>query len=339
MRRGTAIAASSASASAASRRSSRPSRTSRCSRSPATRASPRCRTPGEVAGPASVRGALDALGADRIRHGIRAVEEPASCASSPDRQLVLDVCPISNLRTSAVASLDEHPLPHLVAAGVPCSISTDDPAMFGTDLTPGLRRGVLLRPRSARVLRGGPRRRAVRRGDENAPEGDRRDFDWPESSGARYSRPDEQRRTHMARADRRQAAREARRVERRPRAAGGGSRPCRRHDVLPEAARARALGLRPARDRLRRQLRLPRRRLGLVGARGPPQRQLRRPLRQQHRHLRAGEEGPEADREEPEGLRGVQGSRRAPSPPTARSTRRSPRSRSSRPSTRRTSTG
>ena len=51
------------------------------------------------------------------------------------RGTVLDVCPISNLRTKAVASLEEHPLPALVAAGVRCSISTDDPAMFGTDLT------------------------------------------------------------------------------------------------------------------------------------------------------------------------------------------------------------
>jgi aminodeoxyfutalosine deaminase len=48
---------------------------------------------------------------------------------------VLDVCPLSNLRTGAVASLAEHPLPHLVAAGVRCSISTDDPVMFDTDLT------------------------------------------------------------------------------------------------------------------------------------------------------------------------------------------------------------
>jgi aminodeoxyfutalosine deaminase len=51
------------------------------------------------------------------------------------RGTVLDVCPISNLRTRAVASLDEHPLPRLVAGGVRCSISTDDPAMFGTDLS------------------------------------------------------------------------------------------------------------------------------------------------------------------------------------------------------------
>jgi aminodeoxyfutalosine deaminase len=51
-----------------------------------------------------------------------------------DRRTVLDVCPISNLRTGVVASLNEHPLPALIAHGVPCSLSTDDPAMFGTDL-------------------------------------------------------------------------------------------------------------------------------------------------------------------------------------------------------------
>jgi aminodeoxyfutalosine deaminase len=90
---------------------------------------------GEVAGPTSVRGALDALGADRLRHGIRSVEDSGLVAELAGRGTVLDVCPLSNLRTGAVASLDEHPLPQLVAAGVRCSISTDDPAMFDTDLT------------------------------------------------------------------------------------------------------------------------------------------------------------------------------------------------------------
>jgi aminodeoxyfutalosine deaminase len=90
---------------------------------------------GEVAGPPSVRGALETLGADRIRHGIRSVEDPGLVAEIADRGTVLDVCPLSNLRTGAVASLEAHPLPQLVAAGVRCSISTDDPAMFDTDLT------------------------------------------------------------------------------------------------------------------------------------------------------------------------------------------------------------
>ena len=90
---------------------------------------------GEVAGPSSVRGAIDALGADRLRHGIRAVEDPGLLREIAGRRIVLDVCPISNLRTRAVRSLEEHPLPQLAAAGALCSISTDDPAMFGTDLS------------------------------------------------------------------------------------------------------------------------------------------------------------------------------------------------------------
>jgi aminodeoxyfutalosine deaminase len=89
---------------------------------------------GEVAGPASVRGALDALGADRIRHGFRAAEDPALVDELRDRGIVLDVCPVSNVRTGAVRSLEEHPLRELAAAGVRCSINTDDPAMFDTDL-------------------------------------------------------------------------------------------------------------------------------------------------------------------------------------------------------------
>ncbi|HEX3924701.1 MAG TPA: adenosine deaminase [Streptosporangiaceae bacterium] len=89
---------------------------------------------GEAAGPASIAGALEALGADRIRHGIRAVEDPGLVRELAARGTVLDVCPISNLRTGVVASLADHPLPELVAAGVRCSVSTDDPAMFGTDL-------------------------------------------------------------------------------------------------------------------------------------------------------------------------------------------------------------
>jgi len=89
---------------------------------------------GEAAGPASVRGALEALGACRVRHGIRAVEDPSLLRELAERRIVLDVCPLSNLRTGVVRSLDEHPLPQLVGAGVSCSISTDDPAMFDTDL-------------------------------------------------------------------------------------------------------------------------------------------------------------------------------------------------------------
>ena len=60
---------------------------------------------GEVAGPESVRGALEALQADRIRHGFRAIEDPGLVAELAERQIVLDVSPVSNVRTGAVRSL------------------------------------------------------------------------------------------------------------------------------------------------------------------------------------------------------------------------------------------
>ncbi len=90
---------------------------------------------GEVVGPESVRSALDLLEPDRIRHGFRAIEDATLVADLADRGLVLDLTPISNVRTRAVPSLAEHPLPALAAAGVRCSVSTDDPVMFDTDLT------------------------------------------------------------------------------------------------------------------------------------------------------------------------------------------------------------
>ena len=90
---------------------------------------------GEAAGPESIRGAVEVLLADRIRHGIRAVEDRGLLRELAARSIVCDVCPVSNLRTRVVESLETHPLPHMLEAGIPCSISTDDPAMFDTDLT------------------------------------------------------------------------------------------------------------------------------------------------------------------------------------------------------------
>ena len=89
---------------------------------------------GEAEGPASIRAALDVLHADRIRHGIRSAEDPGLLRELAGRGVVLDVCPTSNVRTGVVSSLAVHPLPQLLAAGVQCTINTDDPAMFGSDL-------------------------------------------------------------------------------------------------------------------------------------------------------------------------------------------------------------
>lgn len=89
---------------------------------------------GETAGPASIRGALDALGAGRIRHGVRAVEDPDLLAELADRRIACDVCVLSNVRLGVAPSVAEHPLPAMLAAGVPCTVSTDDPTFFSCDL-------------------------------------------------------------------------------------------------------------------------------------------------------------------------------------------------------------
>jgi aminodeoxyfutalosine deaminase len=90
---------------------------------------------GEVAGPDSVRGALDVLHADRLRHGVRAVDDPALLAEIAARGVVCDVTPTSNVLLGVVPSLAEHPLPRMLAAGVRCSISSDDPALMDTSLS------------------------------------------------------------------------------------------------------------------------------------------------------------------------------------------------------------
>jgi aminodeoxyfutalosine deaminase len=89
---------------------------------------------GETTGAQTVWDALRHLGAERIGHGISAVEDPALIAHLATEGVPLEVCPTSNLRTGAVGSLAEHPLPALVAASVPVSINSDDPPMFGTTL-------------------------------------------------------------------------------------------------------------------------------------------------------------------------------------------------------------
>jgi len=89
---------------------------------------------GETEGPRSIRGALDALHADRIRHGVRAVEDPGLLREIADRQIVLDVCVLSNVCLSVVPSVEAHQLPQLLAAGVPCTVNTDDPTFFSCDL-------------------------------------------------------------------------------------------------------------------------------------------------------------------------------------------------------------
>jgi len=89
---------------------------------------------GETAGPESVWSALR-LGAERIGHGIRAIEDPALVEYLRDRDIPLEICISSNVATGAVPALREHPVRRLYDAGVPITLNTDDPGLFGTTLS------------------------------------------------------------------------------------------------------------------------------------------------------------------------------------------------------------
>jgi adenosine deaminase len=89
---------------------------------------------GEAAGPSSVRAALEALRVDRIGHGTRAAEDPALVEVLAARQVPLELCPISNVRTGVVPDLAAHPIRAFFERGLLATVNTDDPAMFDTSL-------------------------------------------------------------------------------------------------------------------------------------------------------------------------------------------------------------
>ncbi|MGH9521284.1 MAG: adenosine deaminase [Terriglobales bacterium] len=90
---------------------------------------------GESAGPESIRAALDILGAERIGHGLTAAQDPGLVRELAERQVPVEICLSSNLRTGCCASLAAHPLKQYADAGMLVTLNTDDPAMFGTTLS------------------------------------------------------------------------------------------------------------------------------------------------------------------------------------------------------------
>jgi aminodeoxyfutalosine deaminase len=90
---------------------------------------------GEHAGPESIRSVLEVCGAERIGHGVRAVEDLGLVGELRDRRIPLEICPSSNLCLGVVPDLAQHPFDRLYRGGVRVSVSTDDPAFFNTNLT------------------------------------------------------------------------------------------------------------------------------------------------------------------------------------------------------------
>jgi adenosine deaminase len=97
---------------------------------------------GEIGTAADIREAVDVLGVTRVGHGIAAMHDARVMDILTTREIALEICPTSNLRTGALARqlgipnarMSQHPLPLFVKRGVPVTISTDDPAMFETSL-------------------------------------------------------------------------------------------------------------------------------------------------------------------------------------------------------------
>lgn len=89
---------------------------------------------GENAGPASIWGAITALGAERIDHGVRAIEDPTLVEYLVQHRIPLDITPSSNIFLGVYPSFAAHPLPRLHDAGVIITISTDDPPLFDTTM-------------------------------------------------------------------------------------------------------------------------------------------------------------------------------------------------------------
>ncbi len=89
---------------------------------------------GELAGPTSVHGAVTALGADRVGHGVRAVEDPRVLEMLATGQVAAEVCPTSNVALGVAETELDVPLRVLMDAGVPVALGADDPLLFGSRL-------------------------------------------------------------------------------------------------------------------------------------------------------------------------------------------------------------
>ena len=95
---------------------------------------------GEAAGPEYVWSALRDLGVDRVGHGVRAIEDPALVDYLVERQVPLEVCPTSNIRTGVVSSWEQHPVIELIERGAWVTINSDDPMYFECSVAGDLRR-------------------------------------------------------------------------------------------------------------------------------------------------------------------------------------------------------
>jgi adenosine deaminase len=89
---------------------------------------------GEFDGANRVREAIEVLGVTRVQHGVRAIEDPTVMRLAAERGVTFDMCPISNVGLKVVPTMKEHPIRRLMASGIRCTVSTDDPLCFANTI-------------------------------------------------------------------------------------------------------------------------------------------------------------------------------------------------------------
>jgi adenosine deaminase len=89
---------------------------------------------GEAAGPSSIWDTVKYLNVERIGHGVTAIHDDALLNHLKEKGIVIEACPISNIRTGVVESIEKHPIRQFYDRGLVVTVNSDDPSLFGTDM-------------------------------------------------------------------------------------------------------------------------------------------------------------------------------------------------------------
>lgn len=89
---------------------------------------------GEAAGPSSIWDAVKYLNVERIGHGVTAIQDDALMRFLKEKKIVIEACPVSNIRTGVVKSINNHPIRTFFDSGLMVTVNSDDPALFETDM-------------------------------------------------------------------------------------------------------------------------------------------------------------------------------------------------------------
>ena len=89
---------------------------------------------GEAAGPESIWKAINHLNVERLGHGASAIKDTKLMEKIRKKEITIETCPVSNVKTGIIKSIKEHPIREFIKRGINVTVNSDDPTMFGTDI-------------------------------------------------------------------------------------------------------------------------------------------------------------------------------------------------------------